>query len=286
MLIREGKISLFSFIISLIVSILPELLLRLEFDYYQQYIENIWILHALQFILLNFLIILTFRGFSYQVAVRAALLGYIFGIGILIFALAPESWRMFGIYASVLSFFHYSEFMTIAWTNPNAISIDSFILNHSMAYGIAACSSWFEFIVERYYFPSMKVPSSISYFGFIMCFCGEILRKLAIFTAKRNFNHLVQTEKTVDHELITHGVYRMFRHPSYVGWFYWSIGTQLILQNPFCFLSYVMASWKFFNDRVKIEEIMLLNFFGEEYIEYQNEVGTGLPFISGYKIDL
>lgn len=68
MLIREGKISLFSFIISLIVSILPELLLRLEFDYYQQYIENIWILHALQIILLNFLIILTFRGFSYQVS--------------------------------------------------------------------------------------------------------------------------------------------------------------------------------------------------------------------------
>lgn len=117
--------------------------------------------------------------------------------------------------------------MTIALTNPSAISIDSFILNHSVAYGIAACSSWLEFIVEQYYFPAMKKPSSVSYFGLIMCFCGEILRKLSILTAKRNFNHVVQTEKNVDHELITHGVYGLFRHPSYVGWFYWSIGTQV-----------------------------------------------------------
>lgn len=44
-------------------------------------------------------------------------------------------------------------------------------------------------------------------------------------------------------------------------------------------------SWKFFHDRVLIEEITLLNFFGEDYQEYQERVGTGLPFISGYNIN-
>jgi len=46
-------------------------------------------------------------------------------------------------------------------------------------------------------------------------------------TAKHNFNHVVQSEKSDNHELITHGVYNLCRHPSYVGWFYWSIGTQV-----------------------------------------------------------
>lgn len=60
---------------------------------------------------------------------------------------------------------------------------------------------------------------------------------------------------------------------------------QVILQNPVCFCIYAFMSWKFFHDRVLIEEITLLNFFGEDYQEYQEKVGTGLPFISGYNIN-
>lgn len=226
---------------------------------------------------------------------------------------APLSWQMFGVYVAVLATFHYSEFLSIAWTNPSTLSIDTFILNHSVAYAVAACSSWIEFVVERQYFPEMKEPSSISYFGLILCICGDVLRKLAMFTAKHNFNHIVQSEKMDNHELITHGVYRLCRHPSYMGWFYWSVGTQvtivsfkdrfieykndaeikyvssflqLILQNPFCFLAYTVVSWRFFHDRILVEEITLLTFFGQDYVDYQKEVGTGLPFISGYKVNL
>lgn len=46
-------------------------------------------------------------------------------------------------------------------------------------------------------------------------------------TAKHNFNHVVQSERSDNHQLVTHGVYSLCRHPSYVGWFYWSIGTQV-----------------------------------------------------------
>lgn len=46
-------------------------------------------------------------------------------------------------------------------------------------------------------------------------------------TARHNFSHLVQDEKQANHELVTYGIYRIWRHPSYVGWFYWSIGTQV-----------------------------------------------------------
>lgn len=96
--------------------------------------------------------------------------------------------------------------------------------------------------------------------------------------------HQVQCEKSNDHVLITHGVYSWFRHPSYVGWFYWAIGTQLILVNPICIPMYAIASWKFFHSRIYIEEIMLLNFFGQQYCDYQKSVLTGIPFIEGYKM--
>ncbi|XP_057331820.1 protein-S-isoprenylcysteine O-methyltransferase [Microplitis mediator] len=285
-LCREGKIGLGCFIISIIIATIPEILLRIEFNsYIHEVLINVWLIHLFQYGFLNILLFLTFKGFLYQIAVRSAFLGYIFGIGIIIYFSAPLSWRCFGIYASVLSTFHFSEFLSIAWTNPKAISIDSFILNHSLAYSIAACSSWVEFLIERYYFPDIKSPDFISYAGLTICICGEIVRKLAMFTARDNFNHLVQMEKSETHKLVTNGVYRLSRHPSYVGWFYWSIGTQLILKNPVCFVAYAIASWQFFHNRVILEEITLLNFFGEDYIKYQEMVGTGLPFISGYKIN-
>jgi protein-S-isoprenylcysteine O-methyltransferase len=59
-----------------------------------------------------------------------------------------------------------------------------------------------------------------------------------------------------------------------------------MLLNPVCLLVYAIASWKFFEDRITFEEMMLLNFFGKAYVDYQRRVGTGLPFIRGYRVDL
>ncbi|XP_012261192.2 protein-S-isoprenylcysteine O-methyltransferase [Athalia rosae] len=286
MLCYEGKVSVFTFFTGVVFALLPKFLFRLQFETYALYFQSVWLTYVALYVLLNFLIVITFRGFTYQVAVRATSLGYAFGIGILIFITAPLSWKIFGIYMSVMAMFHYSEFLAIAWTNPKALSLDSFILNHSVEYGTAAFISWLEFGLERYFFPWLKEPCLVSYVGLCLCIGGEILRKLAMFTARQNFNHLIQSTKAEDHQLVTHGAYRLSRHPSYVGWFYWSIGTQLILQNPFCTVCYTFISWRFFQQRVLLEEMTLIKFFGRDYINYQKQTGTGLPFISGYKFDL
>ena len=56
---------------------------------------------------------------------------------------------------------------------------------------------------------------------------GEVIRKSSMFTAKTNFNHYVQYVKQRGHQLVTTGIYSLCRHPSYMGWFLWSIGTQV-----------------------------------------------------------
>lgn len=60
---------------------------------------------------------------------------------------------------------------------------------------------------------------------------------------------------------------------------------QLILINPICTVCYALASWSFFNERIYDEEFTLLNFFGNQYIDYQSKVGIGIPFIKGFKIE-
>jgi protein-S-isoprenylcysteine O-methyltransferase len=216
------------------------------------------------------------------IAIISHLLGIVFGTGALI-SLMDSSICYMGIYMMVLSFFHWSEYVATSIYNPTSLSLSSFLLDHSREYGIAAVASWIEYGLEYYFCPWIKSYWVICWLGIILTVCGEGLRKVAMLTASTNFNHHVQIYKHYDHELVTSGVYGFVRHPSYVGWFYWSIGTQLLLCNPFCTVAYALASWSFFNDRIQHEEQFLVHFFGEKYLNYQKEVGTGLPFIHGFE---
>ena len=76
-------------------------------------------------------------------------------------------------------------------------------------------------------FAGMKQIRILNIIGMIMTIGGEAFRKASMVTAGRNFNHYVQHTKQKDHRLVTEGVYKFCRHPSYVGWYYWSVGTQV-----------------------------------------------------------
>lgn len=219
-----------------------------------------------------------------QVVLCSHVLGVVIATGALV-AVSSHAYCYFGFYVAALGFFHISEYILTSIYNPHTLAIDSFLLNHSKEYAIAALGSWIEYWVECYFFPGLKTLHYISTVGCIMVVCGEILRKVAMITAGSNFTHMVQYRKRDEHELVTTGVYSLFRHPSYVGWFYWSVGTQVVLCNPVCLLGYTAASWMFFKERIEDEEESLVLFFGEDYIEFKKRVGTGIPFISGYPMD-
>ena len=160
-----------------------------------------------------------------EVVKRSALLGSVCGTGLFLsFQSYYSSWRPVGWYLATLSFFHFSEYIMTALYNADKLSIDSFLLNHSFEYKLAAVGSWIEFLVEFYFFPALKTQFGISMAGLFMVIFGETLRKVAMMTAKSNFTHLVQFKKRESHVLVTWGIYGWCRHPAYVGWFWWSIG--------------------------------------------------------------
>ncbi|XP_067618935.1 protein-S-isoprenylcysteine O-methyltransferase-like [Eurosta solidaginis] len=172
------------------------------------------------------------RDNDYRIALRSSFLGFIEAISILVFIFAPSVLKQFGVYSFFFFFMavsHYSEFLAIAWCNPSSLSVDSFILNHSIHYALAAVANWIEFGLEVWLLLSFKDFYYIWLTGVVLCIVGEIMRKVTMITARNSFTHLVQYEKSYHHKLITHAIYAYMRHPSYVGWFWWSVGTQIIL---------------------------------------------------------
>ena len=81
---------------------------------------------------------------------------------------------------------------------------------------------------------------------------GQAFRALAMVHAN-SFSHIVKAVKHDDHTLVTTGVYAYSRHPSYVGFFYWAIATQLLLGNIVSTLAFVFVLNRFFTARIESE---------------------------------
>lgn len=209
---------------------------------------------------------------------HSAILGIILSIGLsFVDGQLQQHFVPLGFYLVILSSFHFSEYFVTSLTNPSTLSVSSFLIDNSLAYILAISSSFLEYLVEAYMFQGFKKFNLLSMIGLLMAIGGDTIRKLAMFTAGKNFTHTISPTKSPDHKLVTHGIYGTLRHPSYAGWFYWAVGTQILLLNPICTILFAVMSYNFFKDRILYEEETLVGFFNGEYEAYRKKVGLWMP---------
>ena len=198
--------------------------------------------------------------------------------------------QQFSLFGFLLSLFHVLEFVATALYTPHSCTSTSFLLDHSPSYTAALLFSWTEYLIRcllslsPYTSLYVGVPrlSLVSYVGLALVLCGQCLRFVAMRTCGPSFNHIIQEKQRQGHTLITHGVYSVLRHPSYCGWFYWSVGTQLLLGNPISSAVYAAASCSFFRARIPFEEATLMLQYGNGvYEEYAKNTYIGIPFVKG-----
>ena len=79
------------------------------------------------------------------------------------------------------------------------------------------------------------------------------------------------------HELITRGVYGVIRHPMYASQWLWVIAQPLLLQNWIAGFASLLVFIPFYFLRVRAEEQMMVEMFGEQYRAYMQKVGSILP---------
>jgi protein-S-isoprenylcysteine O-methyltransferase Ste14 len=79
------------------------------------------------------------------------------------------------------------------------------------------------------------------------------------------------------HELITRGIYGQIRHPMYASQWLWIIAQALLLPNWLAGVLGGLVFVPFYFLRVRAEEKLMLDSFGDEYAVYMKKTGAVFP---------
>jgi len=112
--------------------------------------------------------------------------------------------------------------------------------------------------------------------GLMLMLAAIAVNRLAVKELGRFWDRLVIQD---GHHLVTSGIYRLVRHPIYTSYILLFLGHMILFQSFWAtlLLGAVCALW--FGIRIRIEEAMLLQQFGEEYERYMRRTKRLVPFV-------
>jgi protein-S-isoprenylcysteine O-methyltransferase Ste14 len=119
-------------------------------------------------------------------------------------------------------------------------------------------------------------PNTLQIFGISLFILGFVIRWTAVFQLGRMFT--VDVSISSDHILKTDGLYRLVRHPSYLGLLLILAGIFFSLNNLISCLM-VVPIFLAINYRISVEEKELLTEFGNQYTVFQKKVKKIIPYI-------
>ena len=141
---------------------------------------------------------------------------------------------------------------------------------------IIACISLSVYISIAF---NLKISEDIiiRYLGLVIIYGGIIFRMLVVKSLGKLFTVTVTIRP--DHKLKKDGFYKYIRHPSYLASLLSFVGFGISLNNWISLLLISSAILFVFIIRIKVEEKVLIEEFGTEYIEYKRTTNGIIPFI-------
>jgi protein-S-isoprenylcysteine O-methyltransferase Ste14 len=117
---------------------------------------------------------------------------------------------------------------------------------------------------------------TVRYFGLALFVVGCTLRLAPVFVLGRRFSGLVAIQE--GHELVTGGLYRVIRHPSYLGLLLGLFGWALVFRSAIGVLVSLLLLPPLIA-RMNSEEALLESEFGAQYADYRRRSWRLLPFL-------
>jgi protein-S-isoprenylcysteine O-methyltransferase Ste14 len=136
---------------------------------------------------------------------------------------------------------------------------------------VSAVSEW------AYWNDAREISIYYTIAGAVLLVVGITIRVWAIQTLGKHFTATVTL--TDGHQLVKSGPYQWVRHPSYLGAFMAILGTAVFLNAGWASLVAVLSMTIAYYIRIGVEEKMLSDYFGVQYLEYSKHTKRIIPFI-------
>jgi protein-S-isoprenylcysteine O-methyltransferase Ste14 len=117
----------------------------------------------------------------------------------------------------------------------------------------------------------------IPYTGLSLIVLGIIFRFISILSLGRLFTVKVTIRE--DHKIKSDGIYRLIRHPSYTGSLLSFLGLGLSYNNWISLAVILVPVALAMLHRIKIEEKLLVEQFGSEYLDYMSRTYRLIPYL-------
>jgi protein-S-isoprenylcysteine O-methyltransferase Ste14 len=223
------------------------------------------------------------NGFFRAIGFTVALMGFITVLIVIpawLFGVV-ETWQVIFLSTSYLFFFFGTVWRAVRYGKLASRSEDKQVKNASgkFAYIVLPVGLFGVHWLTIYEFSQSTAHSNLMLFSTLAItsiVAAIILSQIAIRTLGKFFDRL--TIKT-DHQLVKDGIYSVVRHPIYSSYLLLFIGFCTMLQSlsGLGLLAVISIIW--FGSRIQIEEQMLIDQFGDEYRNYQQQTKRLIPFV-------
>jgi protein-S-isoprenylcysteine O-methyltransferase Ste14 len=149
-------------------------------------------------------------------------------------------------------------------------SIWVLVMSISMGY-------WLSFIIGATTIGRMPHWNTFFIIGSVMALAGLIIRVTSILELKQQFTYTVSSIE--NHQLIETGLYRVIRHPGYLGQLIIFTGIAVCLSNWLSVLLMLLPVLSGYVFRINVEERFMAEKMGDRYLNYRKRTRKLIPGI-------
>ncbi|AMQ57861.1 methyltransferase family protein [Algoriphagus sanaruensis] len=136
---------------------------------------------------------------------------------------------------------------------------------------------------EEYLFYREEYASFLIYFGLAVGLAGLIIRIYTVGHTPKNTSGRNTKEGQLADTLNTTGIYSVVRHPLYLGNFLMWLGPAILTGHLWFILSFILMYWVYYERIMFAEEQFLRKKFGDQYLEWSQQVPAFIPKWKGFK---
>ena len=136
---------------------------------------------------------------------------------------------------------------------------------------------WLSFIIASTKIGRIYHWDTFFIIGSLLALTGLIIRVTSIMKLKQQFTYTVT--KIENHELIETGLYRIIRHPGYLGQLIIFLGISVCLSNWLSILLMIIPVLSGYINRINVEEKFMVEQMVQKYLDYQKRTKRLIPRI-------